>query len=119
MVANAIVHLAFGYITTFTVDLAFHIESQIEPELPERILGAVRFSELNPNSARPIEPPSSERNATNVQSTIGTRWWKSIGQGLTNLRSPQGAQESSSAAVSPQVNGRMHDEDKIGESKNS
>ncbi|KAJ0968609.1 hypothetical protein J5N97_025526 [Dioscorea zingiberensis] len=41
MVANAIVHLAFGYITTLTVDLAFLIESQTELELPERILGAV------------------------------------------------------------------------------
>ncbi|RZC64143.1 hypothetical protein C5167_025900 [Papaver somniferum] len=118
MVANAIVHLAFGYITTLTVDLAFLIESQIEPELPERILGAVRFSELNPNSARPIEP-LSERSPTSVQSNVSTRWWQSIGQGLNNLRSHQGAQESSSAAVSPQVNGRIHDEDKIEETKNS
>ncbi|KAJ4968966.1 hypothetical protein NE237_015667 [Protea cynaroides] len=54
MVANAIVHLAFGYITTLTVDLAFLIESQTQPELPERILGAVRFSELNPASARKV-----------------------------------------------------------------
>ncbi|RVW91932.1 Protein enhanced disease resistance 2-like [Vitis vinifera] len=55
MVASAIVHLAFGYITTLTVDLAFLIESQTESELPERILGAVRFSELNPASARPLK----------------------------------------------------------------
>ncbi|KAG6667391.1 hypothetical protein CIPAW_01G097800 [Carya illinoinensis] len=38
MVASAIVHLAFGYITTLTVDLAFLIESQTQSELPERIL---------------------------------------------------------------------------------
>ncbi|XP_050257205.1 protein ENHANCED DISEASE RESISTANCE 2 isoform X2 [Quercus robur] len=38
MVASAIVHLAIGYITTLTVDLAFLIESQTESELPERIL---------------------------------------------------------------------------------
>ncbi|KAL6194259.1 hypothetical protein ACLB2K_035343 [Fragaria x ananassa] len=41
MVASAIVHLAFGYITTLTVDLAFLIESQTESELPEQLLGAV------------------------------------------------------------------------------
>ncbi|KAJ8497693.1 hypothetical protein OPV22_008245 [Ensete ventricosum] len=51
MVANAIVHLAFSYVTTLTVDLAFLIESQTQEELPEQILGAVRFSELNPDSA--------------------------------------------------------------------
>ncbi|MCL7023379.1 hypothetical protein MKW94_011268 [Papaver nudicaule] len=118
MVANAIVHLAFGYITTLTVDLAFLIEGQTESELPERILGAVRFSELNPNSARPVEPPS-EGSTTSVQPPVSTRWWKSIGQGLTNLRSHQGAQDSSSPAVSPQVNGRIHDEDKIEEAKDS
>ncbi|KAI4972773.1 hypothetical protein ZWY2020_003698 [Hordeum vulgare] len=42
IVANAIVHLAFGYVATLTVDLAFVIESQAESELPERLLGAVR-----------------------------------------------------------------------------
>ncbi|TQE07929.1 hypothetical protein C1H46_006462 [Malus baccata] len=57
MVASAIiVHLAFGYITTLTVDLAFLIESQTESELPEQLLGAVRFSELDPAVARPTEP---------------------------------------------------------------
>ncbi|CAN8295378.1 unnamed protein product, partial [Cochlearia groenlandica] len=44
MVASAIVHLAFGYVTTLTVDIAFLIESQTEAELPEKLLGAVRFS---------------------------------------------------------------------------
>ncbi|KAG0452735.1 hypothetical protein HPP92_025399 [Vanilla planifolia] len=34
--ANAIVHLAFGYIKTLTVDLAFLIEGQSEVELPEK-----------------------------------------------------------------------------------
>ncbi|KAG8046496.1 hypothetical protein GUJ93_ZPchr0008g12901 [Zizania palustris] len=42
IVANAIFHLAFGYVTTLAVDLAFLIESQTESELPERLLGAVR-----------------------------------------------------------------------------
>ncbi|KAG6529826.1 hypothetical protein ZIOFF_012040 [Zingiber officinale] len=43
IIANAIVHLAFSYVTTLTVDLAFLIESQTEEELPEQILGAVRL----------------------------------------------------------------------------
>ncbi|KAL8153598.1 hypothetical protein V2J09_011358 [Rumex salicifolius] len=55
VVASAIVHLAFGYITSLTVDLAFLIESQTESELPEQILGAFRFSELNPTSAELFE----------------------------------------------------------------
>ncbi|CAA2955293.1 Hypothetical predicted protein [Olea europaea subsp. europaea] len=55
MVANAIVHLAFGYITTLTVDFAFLIVGQTKPEFPKRILGAVRFFELNTALARQIE----------------------------------------------------------------
>lgn len=84
MVANAIVHLAFGSVTTLTVDLAFLIESQTELELPERILGAVRFSELNPASAALYEPQSEESFET-PQSPLPLRLWKSIGQGFSNL----------------------------------
>ncbi|KAK9288604.1 hypothetical protein L1049_017063 [Liquidambar formosana] len=102
MVASAIVHLAFGYITTLTVDLAFLIESQTESELPEQILGAVRFSELNPASARPIEQ-SSEGSAGSLQSSLSTRLWKSIGQGFSQLLHP-GAQDSGSVSSSAHVN---------------
>ncbi|KAJ7539623.1 hypothetical protein O6H91_11G102100 [Diphasiastrum complanatum] len=51
MVANAIVHLAFGYITSIIVDLAFLIEGQPENEL----LGAVIFLELQLESATLLE----------------------------------------------------------------
>ncbi|KAA8531421.1 hypothetical protein F0562_006226 [Nyssa sinensis] len=84
MVASAIVHLAFGYLTTLTVDLAFVIEAQTESELPERILGAVRFSELNTASARPIEL-SSDGSAGSLQSSLPTRLWKSF----SNLLHPE------------------------------
>ncbi|KAL0432957.1 UNVERIFIED_CONTAM: protein ENHANCED DISEASE RESISTANCE 2 [Sesamum latifolium] len=94
MVANAIVHLAFGYLTTLTVDLAFLIEGQTESELPERILGAVRFSELDAASARQLEL-ASEGSDGDLQSSLPTRFWKSIGQGFSHLIHP-GAQESSS-----------------------
>ncbi|KAL5708324.1 hypothetical protein ACHQM5_019130 [Ranunculus cassubicifolius] len=107
MVASAIVHLAFGYITTLTVDLAFLIESQIDSELPERILGAVRFSELNPASAKSVELPSEE-NAGGSQSSLPTRWWKSLGQGFSHLIHP-GAQDPASTSISEHVNGTSND----------
>ncbi|KAG4979604.1 hypothetical protein JHK82_032857 [Glycine max] len=79
MVATAIVHLAFGYVTTLTVDLAFLIESQTESELPEKLLGAFRFSNLNPASARQIDP-SSVLSTGGLQKSLSKRLWKSIGQ---------------------------------------
>lgn len=84
IVANAIVHLAFGYISALTVDLAFLIESQTESELPEKILGAFRFSDLNPASARTIDP-SSVISSDNLQTPLPTSWWKSIGQGFSHI----------------------------------
>ncbi|AEE27934.1 putative protein ENHANCED DISEASE RESISTANCE 2 [Arabidopsis thaliana] len=86
MVASAIVHLAFGYVTTLTVDLAFLIESQTEAELPEKLLGAVRFSELQTESATSIELSSSTSNDQWDQTTSErSSWWKSIGNGFSNL----------------------------------
>lgn len=91
MVASAIVHLAFGYVTTLTVDLAFLIEGQTESELPEKLLGAFRFSNLDPASARPIEP-SSVSNTASLQKSLPTRLWYSIGHILHS-----GSQEDSSS----------------------
>ncbi|KAK9159594.1 hypothetical protein Syun_005935 [Stephania yunnanensis] len=96
MVASAIVHLCFGYITTLTVDLAFLIESQNDSELPERILGGIRFSELNPASAMSVEL-STDGSAGSLQSSLPTRLWRSIGQGFSQLIHP-GAQEESSTS---------------------
>ncbi|XP_045825313.1 protein ENHANCED DISEASE RESISTANCE 2-like [Trifolium pratense] len=79
MVASAIVHLAFGYVTTMTVDLAFLIEGQTESELPEKLLGAFRFSNLDPASARSIEPSSIPTTAS-LPKSLPTRWWNSLGQ---------------------------------------
>lgn len=111
MVASAIVHLAIGYITTLTVDLAFLIESQTQSELPERILGAVRFSELNLASAQAIEQSFDSSNA-NLQSSLPTRLWKSIGQGFSNILHP-GAQESGSSNGSVHANGIHDHEDSV------
>ncbi|KAK4768604.1 hypothetical protein SAY87_003745 [Trapa incisa] len=100
MMASAIVHLAFGYITTLTVDLAYLIEGQTESELPERILGALRFSELAPASAVCIESSLSDENQ---QSSIPTRWWKSLGQGFSHIIH-HGSQEGSNAGTVHIVN---------------
>ncbi|KAK4387950.1 hypothetical protein Sango_2401600 [Sesamum angolense] len=103
-----LVHLAFGYLTTLTVDLAFLIEGQTESELPERILGAVRFSELDAASARQLELVS-EGSDGDLQSSLPTRFWKSIGQGFSHLIHP-GAQESSSNSSTSYPNGAVdHD----------
>ncbi|XP_068324622.1 protein ENHANCED DISEASE RESISTANCE 2-like [Pyrus communis] len=110
MVASAIVHLAFGYITTLTVDLAFLIESQTESELPEQLLGAVRFSELDPAVARPTEPYLG-RSTGSLQSNLPTRLWKSIGQGFSHMLHP-GDHENGSSSGSAHVNG-------IGDNENS
>lgn len=91
VVASAIVHLAFGYITTLTVDLAFLIESQNDSELPEQILGAFRFSELQPDSAQSYEASNAETTPTSTP-RLGMRLWKSLGQGFSQLLHP-GAHE--------------------------
>ncbi|QCE09116.1 hypothetical protein DEO72_LG10g335 [Vigna unguiculata] len=98
MVASAIVHLAFGYISTLTVDLAFLIESQDESELPEKVLGAFRFSDLDPASARSVEP-SPVVNCDEVQTSLPTRLWKSIGQGFSHILH-SGPQEDGSSSDS-------------------
>ncbi|MBA0870525.1 hypothetical protein Goshw_013690 [Gossypium schwendimanii] len=116
MVASAIVHLAFGYITSLTVDLAFLIESQTEAELPERILGAIRFSELKIDSAQLIEP-SSYGSSGNLQASLPTRLWKSLGQGFSHLLHP-GAQESGSVSTpTTHVNGTAAHEESDGDVK--
>jgi Protein ENHANCED DISEASE RESISTANCE 2, C-terminal len=78
IVANAIVHLAFGYVTCLTVDMAFLLEGQSEEELPERVLCAIRFVELDPASAEVYQMPSEEE-CVEAQNLLGTRLWKSFG----------------------------------------
>ncbi|XP_065868463.1 protein ENHANCED DISEASE RESISTANCE 2 [Euphorbia lathyris] len=108
VVASAIVHLAFGYITKLTVDIAFLIEGQTESELPEQILGAVRFSELDLASAQLYEPSPESLGALqsklSKQTSLSKRLWKTLGQGFSQLLKPI-PQESSSTDGSPRANG--------------
>ncbi|KAH9619455.1 hypothetical protein KSS87_006094 [Heliosperma pusillum] len=112
VVANAIVHLAFGYITSLTVDLAFLIESQTEVELPERILGAFRFSELNPESAVPFEA-SSVASTNTPPAALGMRLWQSLGQGFSQFLHP-GPHDS---CPTQHVNGTVDDNKKSEDTK--
>ncbi|KAA0067659.1 hypothetical protein IC582_012991 [Cucumis melo] len=81
IMAKAVFHLVFGYFTTITADIAFLIEGKTKMEVPERLLGCFRFSELNPSSAMPMEPSNSRESdatTTNLQTSMATRLWKSM-----------------------------------------
>ncbi|CAM6045603.1 unnamed protein product [Sphagnum compactum] len=52
-VVRGIMGLVFGYISALVVDLAFFIRSDVEEELPERILGVVRIAHLQLDKAVP------------------------------------------------------------------
>lgn len=58
--ASAILHLALGYVTSVTVDMGFLVESQAEEELPERLLGAVRVSQMQMGSATRVDVVAAE-----------------------------------------------------------
>ncbi|KAF7112692.1 hypothetical protein RHSIM_RhsimUnG0203200 [Rhododendron simsii] len=78
MGATTVCRLVLGYLKKITVDIAYLIESQAESELPERILGAVRFSQLDVAAARQVELSSDGSAATNLQSSLPKRIWNSI-----------------------------------------
>ncbi|MCO5614552.1 hypothetical protein L7F22_068835 [Adiantum nelumboides] len=84
IMANAIVHLAFGCVTSLTVDLAFLIEGQTQRELPERILGTIRFANLDPASASSLDSPLSDKDKARPN-----KFWRSV----SSLLNP-GHQES-------------------------
>lgn len=60
-IANAILHLALGYVTSVTIDMGFVVEAQAADELPERLFGAVRVSQIEMSSATLVDAPSVPR----------------------------------------------------------
>uniref|UniRef100_A0A6V7QYT2 Protein ENHANCED DISEASE RESISTANCE 2-like n=1 Tax=Ananas comosus var. bracteatus TaxID=296719 RepID=A0A6V7QYT2_ANACO len=50
-VANGVLGLVFGVITTLVVDMAFLVQANTYDELPERLIGAVRVSHIELSSA--------------------------------------------------------------------
>ncbi|WOG85744.1 hypothetical protein DCAR_0104937 [Daucus carota subsp. sativus] len=57
-IATTILHLALGCVTAVTIDMGFMVEAQCEEELPERLFGAVRISEMEMSSASFVETRS-------------------------------------------------------------
>lgn len=58
-VANGVLGLVFGVVTTLIVDMAFLVQGNVMEELPERLIGAVRISRLE--LAKAISPyPDTE-----------------------------------------------------------
>ncbi|KAI4337226.1 hypothetical protein L6164_015669 [Bauhinia variegata] len=58
-IANAILQLALGSVTSVTIDMGFLVEAQTEDELPERLIGAVRVCQMEMSSATVIDAPNS------------------------------------------------------------
>ncbi|MED6193635.1 hypothetical protein PIB30_021466 [Stylosanthes scabra] len=56
-IANAILHLALGYVTSVTIDMGFVVEAQAQEELPERLIGAVRVCQMEMSSATVVDAP--------------------------------------------------------------
>ncbi|XP_022731785.1 protein ENHANCED DISEASE RESISTANCE 2-like [Durio zibethinus] len=54
-IANAILHIALGYVTSVTIDMGFLVEGQMEDELPEKLIGAVRVCQMEMSSAAVID----------------------------------------------------------------
>ncbi|ONM25961.1 protein ENHANCED DISEASE RESISTANCE 2-like isoform X1 [Zea mays] len=50
-VANGVLGLVFGVVTTLVVDMAFLIQANTYEELPEQVIGAARLSNVEPSTA--------------------------------------------------------------------
>lgn len=50
-IANAILRLALGYVTSVTIDMGFVVEAVTDEELPEKLIGAVRVCQMEMSSA--------------------------------------------------------------------
>ncbi|KAL3680667.1 hypothetical protein R1sor_023623 [Riccia sorocarpa] len=83
-VANAILHLALGYVTTVAVDLAFLIESQTDEELPETLLGAVRVAHMEISSASSFELlPETQHEKCQTPTFQSMMSWRKFGRSFT------------------------------------
>ncbi|KAJ7529011.1 hypothetical protein O6H91_15G030300 [Diphasiastrum complanatum] len=71
-VANYILHLALGYVNSVAVDMAFLVESQSDDELPERLLGAVRISQIEMESAVSVDSRTDRDNARPLNNSVVT-----------------------------------------------
>ncbi|KAL6657427.1 hypothetical protein ACP70R_005207 [Stipagrostis hirtigluma subsp. patula] len=61
-VANGVLGLVFGVVTTLVVDMAFLIQANTYDELPEQVIGAARLAHVEPSTAL---VPDLENNSDN------------------------------------------------------
>ncbi|KAH7433548.1 hypothetical protein KP509_07G074600 [Ceratopteris richardii] len=87
VLANAILHLALGYVSSVTVDMAFLVEAQTEEELPERILGAVRIAQIEMASASLIEQAAGAMRSVSLgpQVALHESSWKKLSKSFSFL----------------------------------
>lgn len=57
-VANSVTRFVMSALRTLVIDLAFLIEAKTEAELPEKVLGTIRVSHLDPDLAA-VAPPAA------------------------------------------------------------
>ncbi|KAF7830380.1 protein ENHANCED DISEASE RESISTANCE 2-like [Senna tora] len=66
-IANAVLHLALGFVTSVSVDMGFVVEAQTEEELPEKLIGGVRLCQMEMSSAAVVDA----RNAPSFTHGVG------------------------------------------------
>ncbi|CAI5980886.1 unnamed protein product [Closterium sp. NIES-65] len=59
-VANGVVRFVLGYVRTLIIDMAFLIQGNTDAELPEKLLGTIRISHLEPNAALDMDLDNPE-----------------------------------------------------------
>nr|CAB3455226.1 unnamed protein product [Digitaria exilis] len=62
-VANGVLGLVFGVVTTLVVDMAFLIQANTYEELPEQVIGAARLAHVEPSTA--VVPDLENSSASN------------------------------------------------------
>jgi hypothetical protein len=62
-VANAIVNMVKGSVKALVVDIAILLEAQAADELPEELLGCVRFDHLSLAVAKPLQAAAARRKS--------------------------------------------------------
>ncbi|XP_024391256.1 protein ENHANCED DISEASE RESISTANCE 2 [Physcomitrium patens] len=86
-VANAILHLALGYVTTVSVDMAFLIEAQSDEELPEKLLGAVRIAQIEMETASYLEVHHENSALPSHHQPVyqSSLYWRKFGKSLSKF----------------------------------
>ncbi|KAG8057836.1 hypothetical protein GUJ93_ZPchr0002g23580 [Zizania palustris] len=83
-VANGVLGLVFGVVTTLVVDMAFLIQANTYEELPEQVIGAARLAHVEPSAAQGYEePPGAQRSSSSLTQSAGGNMTSSFGSTST------------------------------------